>query len=873
MTEKLTAYTPLESLLLFQSLVSNGVDPSAFSRTSDFLNNNPFVRGARTYDSGRLSPDALRELYLGLLKEEVKAELEASNSDDGTAGNVSPGPTSKKRKRSPSLPSVQEAAQHEYLIPHLIARLYLRYREHIVGEIREDERTFTTLQAEVQKIEQGAWDETLLAQTNSHARTSTSPEASIGRDRILAAPHQTSDLPQGLQDSYDRFKHPSPGREVINIAQAYPESVIDHPQNNTARVPAPDADLPRDLLLLQPSTSVDRVNQQSTPQPRLPPPRPSESGYRLNSPSIHQSPYAPSPNPPFSRSSITHSPVPYHGTLDGRSLPPSSQNLPYLQSPPVNVPQPPQAGYSHPYGPVSSYPSAVGPSHEAVQTHAFPPHPPQAQPPIHSNRQSVPAHHAYIQRQGGVMLPPFQLDVQAHGRLPHQQLSPQSAISPARSHPTPTQNRAVAPKTIPTTQPQPQLSQTQIKELQDIAAQLAVNPSKGRTGWRKVPNTLSVPHRKSPTRPLIEPLSPVEQELSEPERTSIIKGNGRSPRRAHEVEDSNEKLAAAVPLAYSEGRNKTGRMRNRKARGGSVSSSAVASSARERTRSQSVISHDAESSMQETEAASQRTVKPEPPSTPAGSGNLSDFAASESTPNDARTTRRLVGTLQARPFESATFKRKRPIREVSEGSDHLDSTKANDGKQYINASRNFARTSATIMNDITSHKHASLFAQPVRERQAEGYKDIVRRPQDLKSIRKAITDGARAIAAMTSSASNATSFDTSQPPLASPGGSGAGSVWLPAHPDIMPPKGIVNSSQLEKEVMRMFANAVMFNTGDEGMVIDTREMADDVQGMLRVWRDAERTQVGTPVHVGGRGRGDEEEGVDEGEGVAKRRKL
>ena len=45
-------------------------------------------------------------------------------------------------------------------------------------------------------------------------------------------------------------------------------------------------------------------------------------------------------------------------------------------------------------------------------------------------------------------------------------------------------------------------------------------------------------------------------------------------------------------------------------------------------------------------------------------------------------------------------------------------------------------------------------------------------------------------------------------------------LQLPLSTDVIPPKAIVNSGQLEKEVMRMFANAVMFNPGDDGMVRD-----------------------------------------------------
>ena len=130
------------------------------------------------------------------------------------------------------------------------------------------------------------------------------------------------------------------------------------------------------------------------------------------------------------------------------------------------------------------------------------------------------------------------------------------------------------------------------------------------------------------------------------------------------------------------------------------------------------------------------------------------------------------------------------------------------------------------MNDINSHKHASYFANAVRDRDAPGYSDIIKVPQNLKSIRAAISSGSKAVA----SAATATS----------PSGSGAdGTVELDRSVELMPPKAIVNAAQLEKEVMRMFANAIMFNPGEDGLVSDTREMAEDVESQIRQWRGFE----------------------------------
>lgn len=100
------------------------------------------------------------------------------------------------------------------------------------------------------------------------------------------------------------------------------------------------------------------------------------------------------------------------------------------------------------------------------------------------------------------------------------------------------------------------------------------------------------------------------------------------------------------------------------------------------------------------------------------------------------------------------------------------------------------------MNEIITHKVGNVFARPLSERDAPGYKDFISRPQDLKSIKTAINAGSKALIA---AAEDAGEDSTSS------------SVWVPETPDVVPPKGIVNSAQLEKELMRMFANAIMYN--------------------------------------------------------------
>lgn len=179
------------------------------------------------------------------------------------------------------------------------------------------------------------------------------------------------------------------------------------------------------------------------------------------------------------------------------------------------------------------------------------------------------------------------------------------------------------------------------------------------------------------------------------------------------------------------------------------------------------------------------------------------------------------------------------------------------------------------MNDIMAHKVANIFSRPLTEHQAPGYKDLIFRPQDLKSIKTAINAGSKALVAAV--AENADDVGNSY------------NVWIPETPDVVPPKGIVNSAQLEKELMRMFANAIMYNPDlptnrgigptfrsrlqkadsqieedaeeeeaevvekgkiDVSVVKDTREMYETVEPRVSEWRSAERAAEGAATSTG-----------------------
>jgi hypothetical protein len=174
--------------------------------------------------------------------------------------------------------------------------------------------------------------------------------------------------------------------------------------------------------------------------------------------------------------------------------------------------------------------------------------------------------------------------------------------------------------------------------------------------------------------------------------------------------------------------------------------------------------------------------------------------------------------------------------------------------------RNFPKISASALERIGAHRYASTFALPIKERDAPGYKDIITRPQDLKSIRTALVSGNKCGVAAAATLND----------------QGQASMLLPISEDLIPPKGIVNNAQLEKELMRMFANAIMFNpdpnrgfgrafevkrsiegsNGSENYQLDengvvkmTRAMFSDAEKIVGEMRSAERRSEGLNVEA------------------------
>jgi len=151
-----------------------------------------------------------------------------------------------------------------------------------------------------------------------------------------------------------------------------------------------------------------------------------------------------------------------------------------------------------------------------------------------------------------------------------------------------------------------------------------------------------------------------------------------------------------------------------------------------------------------------------------------------------------------------------------------------------------------------------MFANPLREKDAPNYRQIVLQPQDITSIRSAIKHGNRAAV---QAAANLPAADSS-----------TASVWLPITEDLVPPRGIINSAQLERELVHMFCNAIMYNgdpdrgfgpafmkrsqqeeeeilgyrLDENGVVKNTRSMFVEVEKLLGDLRSAEKERSAPP---------------------------
>lgn len=192
-----------------------------------------------------------------------------------------------------------------------------------------------------------------------------------------------------------------------------------------------------------------------------------------------------------------------------------------------------------------------------------------------------------------------------------------------------------------------------------------------------------------------------------------------------------------------------------------------------------VQSRLAKSAQKETPSHVEETKIKDEEATPRPFEDAGDTTADESVPGRALGSASKAGSKRKREASPAV------PRAPSDPSTHVLWT------------RSFHKVSASALEQVISHRHANMFAHPIKARDAPGYPELILSPQDLKGIRTAINQGQKAAHA---AERNMPDADLN-----------AMNVWLPKSIDLIPPKGIINIAQLERELVHMFANAIMYN--------------------------------------------------------------
>ncbi|KAK2752162.1 hypothetical protein FQN55_008052 [Onygenales sp. PD_40] len=892
----LSSYTPFESLLFFQFLATLDSRPTNFTPISELLTNNSFVQQNATFDRARLTPQALESLYSRLIQEELQ-NRDAKPSQHGPNGFSSDSVNPKKRKiQDPSALPLPDGAAHSTVIPALVSRLYARYKERVTREIEEEERKYTQIRDEIKRLENGEYRQAPTidgpsATIPEHAtQTKSTPTEQAAAPNIKIQAAREMEQPQISQPSEQ--VQPQGAQVPKTQKSGLPEAA----QISEGKPNAPVQSTP----WLQPQLQQTQVAQLGQPAPQNVPPRTIAPNLANgNIPAFppkqpfpgHASPYATS-GP--GQAGLKAPAGPQIGTPGPNQAPPTPtpQPLaPQLSGKPSLQPMP--AGASQPKPTATFQPVQYTPP--GIQTSQPSPSPNFQQP--WPQQQKPPTPYAHISPYANVPYSNGQLT--GRSPLPLGQASPypQAEAKPFQS--------PYAPQEVPR---QAGLLQQQQQNISGLltSRDLPVTPagsvkldnrtpsfstSLGRrpprpsldtsgslTPWKSPGPIVIAKSPCSPTRPRPEDISPISERAPSPTvEIERYTQNPASPSKSRPTDHLNADLDVG-PAGGTRKRKTTPALRDRPA-GSPLSSPARAT--RNRSRALSNVSRDDES-VTDSASVTQRKIKAEMPSTPAG---IEDEIG-------LRT--RYKGPGADEGLHAERIKRKRGPSD-SYVLDDANYPSIRQAPQYVQCTRNFPRTCAPIMNDIAAHKHASIFAKPLTERDAPGYRNLIYRPQDIKSIKSSIHQGTKAVAA----AAEAVNTPNTTADIESPGpangigtpSSKSNGLLLKRTPELLPPKGIINSAQLEMELIRMFANAVMFNPTPEktfgpafpmqtdaesregsaqvsdidegGIINDTLEMYDDVEKAVSRWRAAERAVAvdeigggaggGVGVGVGGKG--------------------
>ncbi|KOC13155.1 hypothetical protein AFLA70_16g005421 [Aspergillus flavus AF70] len=846
----LSAYTPFESLLFFQSLAALDSRPTSFVSISDVLRNNPFIRQNGTFDAGRLAPEALEELYTTLMRDgETSADIISSLEPNGHHVE-SNGTNPKKRKITSPRPDglVDKGMSHAAIIPDLVSHLYARYKELVTREIRNEEARYKEIKDEIERLqkEERETPKESVPTPVIQKPTPQAPEPKLEPEPEPMDVDAKEERPAQIQpkDANKPSIELVPGIDTKQYRvelQSKEEDIAKQPPVSTPH-PAP---VEEQRVPVQPVVPPQGRPVSTQVQSQLPPPRPSQQQPACRQLMPQTTPKPPQPQalngkpaatpkqPPLAPRDTPVNQTPTNILAVQKPMPPSATPVPGIGSvpaPPATSSQAPQNTNAPAVSPAHQKPISTakpagkeGPPKTPATTAPRPPPQPSFQqwslnPPPQTPRpaSSQPIPEPSGQTTTGRPFPshPPQPLPEPETKAAYQ--TPQPTTVPSTPQPISTVAQSPAPSGYGTGYETPAGAAQALlySETRSARPRLTIATPGNLTPWKKTPR-LSIPvSPRSPERPRREDVSPISEKAPSllGSREATPEEPVPPPRKRGRNEGKGSGRGRESELAGAEVDGKGGlKPKVEKQTGKGRDRSATSS----RSRGRSVLSRDEES-----ESVYPGKIKHEMPSTPAG---ISEAAEPEPRPSSGR---KGTAASEDRPGRGRP-KRKRGASEALEAEalppeiNHISRIDPNQSTSYVLCARNFPRTGAPIMNDVTTHKHASIFTKPLTERDAPGYRDLIYRPQDLKSIKSSIHQGR-----------------------------------------------IVNSAQLEKELIRMFTNAVMFNplpqrgfgpafpmTSDSGsrestqvpeldeggIINDTIEMFEDVEQAVTRWRAAERT--------------------------------
>ncbi|RGP63351.1 tpa inducible [Fusarium longipes] len=464
------AYTPLESLFLFQSLLTQGADPGAFARISEQLKDNPLIKEGATYDPVRLKPDALQHLFLRLFGEELRGDSEKDTTDDPAA---SPN-TQRRTLEGTPLPTFKDVYDNAEKVHSLIQRLWQQYSAKTVGHIREDEQKIDALQKDIHFLERTA------RERRARAASQNGTPVLAARDQKASIPPNGQTPPPTATTSTATPVRKGPTPQTPVLPPKPPVSL-----NNQPSV-APPSHLPAGTTPIRPSPSPNPPSANGSvlqPPPGVPP----------TGPRSLQTPQAP-------KQTLTPRPEAGAKPKDGSAVPQSSS--------PVGAPlkwekpyQPPQATQTPPPRHFQS-PLAQGPI---------------APPPTQQHQQQQQYSQSHAQY-------PQQAPQQQQQWYPQQsaQLSPKPGAQPLSSHSQTPQHAQVQPRPQPVAPQPPQIQQqgqqAQSQQQQRPQPHQVVQPSQQPPRTPQAQHTTPIQH----TQQIQKPHTPTPAQLAQAQQSQQV---------------------------------------------------------------------------------------------------------------------------------------------------------------------------------------------------------------------------------------------------------------------------------------------------------------------------------------------------------------